>query len=118
MPLNNAYIDWAKIKNKPNTLSGFGITDALANGQTWQNLTASRATNTTYTNTTSKPIFISVNYSGVGQLQWLVDGAGIGTNGDSGGYNTMISIIVPAGSTYRCVVGSGSPTLQSWNELR
>lgn len=118
MPVNKASIDWTKVKNKPSTIVGFGITDALANGQTWTNVTASRVIGTTYTNTTGKPLVLMANFSAVGQLQWLIDGIGVGTNGDSGGYNTMITLIIPSGSTYRCVTGSGSPALQSWLELR
>lgn len=37
-----------------------GIPQALGDGQTWQDVTASRVTGTTYTNTTGRTIFVSV----------------------------------------------------------
>lgn len=89
-------------------------------GQTWQDLTASRAGDTTYTNTTGKPIMISVSTNlanaTVG-LNIFVDGVSV--------YNTVIrpsgtvqaagSVIVPDGSTYSVTFTSG---LGAWRELR
>lgn len=94
--------------------TGFGI------GQTWQNVktTPGRAIGTTYTNSTTKAITVIAGISGVSQVTWYVDGVLLGTNGDSGGYNNMFTFIVPPGSTYNSAVASGSPTLQTWVELR
>ena len=82
--------------------SSFGV------GQTWQNLTSSRASGVTYTNSTGKPILVIVNtYGGTS----IVDGVtlryiGFDTEGDW-------SFIVPSGSTY-----SVTGNIQSWAELR
>ena len=81
---------------------------SLGFGQTWQNLTVSRASGVTYTNTTGKPILVLVNtYNGTS----IVDGVilryiGTDTEGDW-------SFIVPSGSAYS-VTGS----IRSWAELR
>lgn len=49
MPLNRASIDWNKIKNKPSTVGGFGISDmasqTVANAATVTNLTATQVKN-------------------------------------------------------------------------
>lgn len=37
------------------------IPTSIGYGQTWQSVTAGRTSGTTYTNTTGKPIFVSVN---------------------------------------------------------
>jgi hypothetical protein len=122
MPVNKASIDWTKVKSKPTTLTGFGITDALANGQTWQNLTASRAYGTTYTNTTGKPILVSISGSTISAVAssvvFTVDGAAHGAFGMSqaGGITNGGTIIVPAGSTYSA--SSGNFSLGRWSELR
>lgn len=86
-------------------------------GQTWQNLTASRATNTPYTNSTGKPIQVCV-YSGdnTGLYYFKVDGVNVAIiSAGSGTYAYgNCSVIVPNGSTYQ--TSGGSITL--WSELR
>ena len=81
---------------------------AFGVGQTWQNLTSSRASGVTYTNSTGKPILVVVNtYAGTS----IVDGVtlryiGADVEGDW-------SFIVPSGSTY-----SVTGDIRSWAELR
>ena len=81
---------------------------SLGVGQSWQNLTSSRASDVTYTNSTGKPILVIVNtYGGTS----IVDGVtlrygGTDTEGDW-------SFIVPSGSTY-----SVTGNIRSWSELR
>jgi len=92
--------------------------DAIGVGQTWQDLSASRAENVTYTNLTSRPIFISVRFDrDDGKLELTVDGLMIGSTGSTAGpvYYTLTAII-PIGSTYS-VNAVGAGTL-SWYELR
>lgn len=93
-------------------------------GQTWQNVTSSRAANTTYTNSTGKPIFISVYWFGSpnhGAMQLIVDGLTIGKQGvtsvASAGMHCTMTAIVPNGSTYRAETITGG-SLQTWHELR
>jgi hypothetical protein len=95
---------------------------AIGYGQTWQNVTSSRALGVTYTNTTGKPIqiFVSVNsdviftqftvtIDSIGPFTWGRNAMGSGTNG----YDST-SLIIPAGSTYSFSGG----TLYRWLELR
>jgi len=86
-------------------------------GQTFQS--PSRAFNTTYTNSTGRPIALYiriVTLSGTGATLF-VDGVAVA--GDTGITNSgsNLSCIVPAGSTY-IVSTTGTPTLSSWAELR
>ena len=55
-------------------------------GQTWQNVLSSRAFGTTYTNSTGRPIMVSVSASTLNTASWLVTVAGvtIGYNAGSG----------------------------------
>ena len=97
------------------TLSEIGVS------QTWQDVTSSRALNTTYTNSTSKPIMVQVS-------QWTYDNGPHGLfyvnsfqvndlfsiGGDGANTLQCHSVIVPAGSTYK-VEGS---FIVRWTELR
>ena len=86
--------------------------------QTWQNLSATRVKNTTYTNSTGRPIMVII-YSGgggsggvyftVNGVQMYVGYTASGTTDGAGG------VIVPAGATY---LGSVAGTLTFWYELR
>lgn len=73
--------------------------DIIGVGQTWQNVSASRVSGTTYTNNTSKPIMVVVSIYGINNTATMVvSGITLGTvNGNYGG---SITGIVPVGSTY------------------
>jgi len=86
----------------------------LGVNQTMTDMTLSRAIATTYTNTTGRPILIFVNITGSGVVQWFIGGTSIGTNAGNG----IITLYIPAGSTYQATLSSGSQTLTSWFELR
>ena len=110
--------DYNDLDNKPTASTPIG------EGQTWQDVTASRALNTTYTNTTGRPIMISIYCAGQpNHCEWelLVDGVQLGHQGvisvASAAMRATMSAIVPAGSTYRAnnILNAG---LQSWAELR
>lgn len=92
-------------------------------GQTWQELMSSRSFGTTYVNTTSKPIEVSVTMQwsyGPGGVTVIVDGIIIAEQA-MGDYVSKFTetFIVPAGSTYS-VIGTGPVSLPGcrWNELR
>jgi hypothetical protein len=89
-------------------------------GQTWQNLTGSRAFNTTYTNTTGKPISVMVYWvsASVTQVNVVIDGifADVSGNNFANSYSTA-RVIVPVGKTYR-VEPSAATTIGYWAELR
>jgi len=97
---------------------------SLGVGQTWQNLIGSRAAGTTYTNSTGKPIFISISGSGQpqnGTMTLAVDGVNLGRQGfqsiQSGVSNATMTAIIPDGSTY-IVSNISGWSLVSWAELR
>lgn len=93
------------------------------NGQTWQNLTGSRALSTTYTNSTGYPIMIAVSsILGAGSFSFMNVSINGGTAfpfaGDaspSGQTWLAGTIIIPNGATYN-VTSAGS--LNTWWELR
>jgi len=89
--------------------------------QTWQDLTGSRSLATTYTNSTGKPIMVSVNTNSttntVTTTTLNIDSLAVAKNGSQGGNINGVTAIVPAGSTYSCTVGSGA-SLSAWFELR
>lgn len=97
-----------------------GIIAQLGVGQTWQNVTASRAFNTNYTNNTGRTIEVSVictSEAGVRTLEPLVDGVSLGQSYDSSSGRITRTFIVPKGATYRVNL-SGPSTLHYWVELR
>lgn len=137
----DANVTSAKLANSGVTASSYGTSTAVATvvvnakgqitsasnttipligaGQTWQNLVASRALGTTYTNSTSKPIMVSVRctQSSASVITTLiVDGVEVAWNSANGaGTNGLgVCTIVPSGSTYSAING----TLLSWAELR
>lgn len=98
-----------------------GINDVLGMGQTWTDVKASRTLNTNYTNSTSKPIMVSVSVastSGVLSLLAYVDGALVGNAGAASGFNTCLSFIVPPGKIYQIQAPAGVPAIATWAELR
>ena len=98
--------------------SGPGAGSGLGTNQTWQDLTASRAANVTYTNSTGSPIFISVCTSGFDSASTMtVDGLSVSKGGAAASWETAKhDLVIPNGSTYMLTIGNGS--LQTWFELR
>lgn len=93
---------------------------SLGYGQTWQNVTGSRALGTTYYNTTGKPIFISVHVTlSAGAASLSVNGIQAGyvatTTGVAG--QLTMTAIVPANGDYTATNVS-SASLSTWTELR
>ena len=102
-------------------------TYSLGLSQTWQNVSASRSTGTTYYNTTGKPIYISVqintNAAGLAYAYFNINSVDLGYfgQGSSGSPNTLYGSfctqIIPAGATYKFTI-TGNATLAQWFELR
>jgi hypothetical protein len=92
--------------------------NAIGFNQTWQDLTASRAAGTTYTNSTGRPISVSVRVRRDDcWLELYIDSLLISVFGETAGHaQVTVSGIVPAGSTYRVESIYGG-TL-NWYELR
>jgi hypothetical protein len=114
---NGAWLDASPAAATPPSM-GIGY------DQTWQDVTASRVLGTTYTNTTGKPIMVSVNVVGSpnnGSMYMTVNGVVLGYQGVAAVasavmYATMTAI-VPPGATYSAAsyIGGG---LNLWSELR
>lgn len=109
----NAWFDGSGDININTTLNqGLGV------GQSWQDVTSNRAENTTYTNTTSKPIQIIVtsnDWNSSGALEFIVDNVSIANTSNSSAYSQSksTSLIVPSGSSYRV-----NGNFKKWSELR
>lgn len=89
-------------------------TNTIGYGQTWQNVTASRAVGVTYTNNTGKPIIISIFHT-VGATQILVNGYSNGIDqGASNNTSTITERVIPVGATYSVI----DTTVTKWSELR
>jgi hypothetical protein len=92
-------------------------------GQTWQDVTASRALATTYTNSTGKPIMVQyygTNSNINGCVAFNIGGTQYGLSSGApalGGVSTG-SFIVPPGSTYSITNFLTTNTLVKWWELR
>lgn len=72
-------------------------------GQTWQDVTASRSLDTTYTNTTGKPIVVQISCTNTQGGKIVVNGVTVGLviNTFTGNVQAFASAIVPNGATYR-----------------
>jgi hypothetical protein len=108
------------------SIAATSVADGLGYGQTWQNLSSSRTSGTTYTNTTGKPIMVSVYSSGLDNgisLVAVVGGVTISNSGYGAGgdarYTCNASFIVPPSATYSVTYGSGfAGSVLIWTELR
>jgi len=97
-----------------------GLVNAIGVGQTWQNLTASRALATAYQNTTGRSIMVSVTVDGTAgtpaKVQTSADGSTwVEVSGFTEAAWMHAQIIVPPGHYYRVYGGDG---LKGWSELR
>lgn len=96
---------------------------SLGWGQTWQVLTASRALNITYTNSTGKPIEVAITFAVnasaervdiyIGGTRLLFAGNGAGATEH---YN-CITFTIPNGATYNAT-SAATPSVILWAELR
>lgn len=104
----------------PSTIQGCGgqalaAMNSLGHGQTWQNVSGSRATATTYYNTTGKPIMVVITGGLSSNLQPTVNGVALSTSASNSGSNrNAVTFIVPPGGSYSVDV----PTIAGWVELR
>lgn len=114
---------WA---SAPTAIQGIGgqalaALGSLGFGQLWQDVKASRAAGTTYTNTTGKPIagHVSSTQAATGGYTITVTVNGValayGFYAGVGAYG-YADFIVPPGATYSVTVSGGS--LATWLELR
>lgn len=98
--------------------------EAIGIGQTWQNLTGSRALGTAYQNTTGRPIMIAVAAGGsqMSEMQVSADNVTYVSAGNTSGFGgasdvKSASTIVPNNYYYRVLTSAGT-VLNYWSELR
>lgn len=93
---------------------------ALGVGQSWQDVTASRANATNYTNNTGRTIVMVVEgvaSANAGRIDYTVDGVAFSpTSGVNLGVTSTGMVIIPPGDVYRVDVVSSS--IAKWRELR
>ena len=97
--------------------------NTLGYNQTWQDVTASRASGVTYTNSTGKPIQVNVAgvcTSGSAILYLTVSGVLIsgGQVESLANLTAQVGAIIPPGATYILSVNLGTVTPTYWSELR
>ncbi|MFW1689422.1 phage tail protein [Acinetobacter ursingii] len=99
--------------------------NAIGVGQSWSDVTSSRARETTYLNSTGKPLMVQVcfsdTYQAAPRIEVIINGVSIinhtydsGSSYGSGQY----AFIVPVGQTYRVNTPNGAVDPFLWAELR
>lgn len=92
----------------------FDSSKIMGVGQTWQDMTSSRAIGSTYTNSTGAPLYVAIlgGYSTGATI--TVNGYSFGAS-TSGGQIGLFNFIVPPSHTYSI---TGLSPLTKWSELR
>lgn len=121
---------WSRYFLSP-TWSAWVCQTPVGEVQTWQNLTASRAVNTNYTNTSGRAIQVAVTLSGStaagyslaaltvsGELIQRVYTNDQATNGTFLAVYGNLSAIVPAGAIYQVSISGQTSAISQWHELR
>lgn len=91
-------------------------------GQTWQDVSGTRSTGVTYTNTTGKPIEVAISITATasnGSASISVSGVPLGIISrwpTAGGGASFGSVVIPTGATY--IVTASGATINTWVELR
>ena len=103
--------------NSVTSSGAVNATNLFGQGQTWQDVTGSRASGVAYTNSTGRPIQVTVNVndSGGGAWNFVLNGTTLSWN-DMGGSTDFASFVIPNGNTYQ--VNRGAHTIAKWMELR
>jgi len=107
--------------NNEKVITPLGINSTiLGMGQTYQDVTGSRVLNVTYTNTTGKPIWVSLygtSAAATNNISVEIDGVpNCSRTTSPASYSNSVQAIIPNGSTYKATVVNSSVTI--WIELR
>ena len=85
-----------------------GYNDVFGSGQSWQTMTGSRAINTSYTNSSGKPISVIVGFTSNSAAGFggsvVIDGVTLPAqtyHAANAGYVNTLTFIVPIGATYK-----------------
>jgi hypothetical protein len=112
--------------NLSGTNTGDQVLSEIGVGQTWHDVTGSRSDDVTYTNSSGKPIFISVTTTDTvgynSAIVLFVNGSVIAktfcdSENDSNAPYSNITAIIPNGSTYKATKEQNDD-LDNWWELR
>lgn len=107
---------WASAPTKLSLVDGQVLAmSSIGFGQTWQNVTGSRAVNTTYYNTTGRPILVVITATVGANVNILVNAVTVAST-NAGSTRSSYTFIVPPGNTY--IWNSASGTIDNWAELR
>jgi len=116
---------WAQTPSLVQPVGGQALASmsSIGYGQTWQDVTGSRALATTYYNTTGKPIQVIVTLtqsgSNTGYIAITVNGVVVGYSTTFGGGNFgSCFVVVPPGGSYSGAITGVSATYHAWSELR
>jgi len=95
---------------------------SLGVGQTWQNVTGSRALGVTYTNNTGRPIQVNARCAVSTSADMYIEVGGVRLTGQTQnnaglGANAPCAV-VPNGATYIVNVSAGTGSVVTWTELR
>lgn len=115
--------DFSYLQNFSDLKSQWLYARLIGVNQTWQDVLASRAVGVTYTNSTGKPIMISIATivnTATPQSTLIASGIPIGSVAVSGlpagqSYRGQLSAVIPNNGTY--LISSSAQILQ-WGELR
>lgn len=69
--------------------------------QSWQNVTASRAGNTTYYNTKGRPIVVAISQVSSGTQNFYINGVQVTQNQTSSTTSSCFNYVIPAGASYQ-----------------
>lgn len=119
-PTGTAGVSSATVKGYATTNGK--VSESIGINQTWQDVTSSRSSGVTYTNTTGKPIFIFIKgITGTGSnISLTINGIAIGifsTAGTGVLIDLPLPFVIPNGATYSCTSAPGA-TINKWLELR
>jgi hypothetical protein len=85
----------------------------VGSGQTWQDLAASRAVATNYTNSTGRSIVVSISETTTAASSLTVGGVVVANNSGTN-HDTTLTAVIPSGAVYRFDGGG----FTHWAELR
>lgn len=100
------------------TAPEFTSARSVTSGQTWQDMSGSRAHSTAYTATVATMVNIIAVSSPVADIQVSINGSSwvtVGRTGLTSGYADTVSFVVAPGEQYRI---NGSATIEVWAERR
>lgn len=121
-PVNQGAIDISALATSvANLVASVAALPLFGVSQTWQNVISSRVAGVTYTNTTGKPIMVSIsNASNPYQVfNLFVNGVQVAYSNSGGGSYSQVGLItavVPHGAAYYAAVPVGN--ISNWFELR